>query len=80
MIGKEVLMLNTNNYLGLATHPDLVKVAHETLDKYGFGAGSVPTISGTFDLTKKFQEHFAKFKGVEASLLCQTGFAVNVYD
>ncbi len=75
--GKKVLMLNTNNYLGLANHPDLIKVAHETLDQYGVGAGAVPTIAGTFDLTKKFQNHFAKFKGVEASLLCQTGFAVN---
>lgn len=75
--GKEVLMLNTNNYLGLANHPELVRTAHETLDKYGMGAGAVPTIAGTFDLTKKFQDHFAKFKGVEASLLAQTGFAVN---
>ncbi|WP_371804500.1 aminotransferase class I/II-fold pyridoxal phosphate-dependent enzyme [Candidatus Lokiarchaeum ossiferum] len=75
--GKKVLMLNTNNYLGLATHPKVVQAARDALDKYGLGAGAVPTIAGTFDLTKKFQEHFAKFKGVEASLLCQTGFAVN---
>ncbi len=75
--GKEVLMLNTNNYLGLAVHPKIVQAARDALDKYGMGAGAVPTIAGTFDLTKKFQDHFAKFKGVEASLLAQTGFAVN---
>ena len=75
--GKKVLMLNTNNYLGLATHPKIIQAARDALDKYGMGAGAVPTIAGTFDLTKQFQEHFAKFKGVEASLLCQTGFAVN---
>ncbi|QEE16934.2 aminotransferase class I/II-fold pyridoxal phosphate-dependent enzyme [Promethearchaeum syntrophicum] len=75
--GKEVLMLNTNNYLGLASHPKIIQAARDALDKYGIGAGAVPTIAGTFDLTKQFQEHFAKFKGVEASLLCQTGFAVN---
>jgi glycine C-acetyltransferase len=75
--GKDVLMLNTNNYLGLATHPKIIQAARDALDKYGIGAGAVPTIAGTFDLTKTFQEHFAKFKGVEASLLCQTGFAVN---
>ena len=75
--GKDVLMLNTNNYLGLATHPKIVQAARDALDKYGIGAGAVPTIAGTFDITKKFQDHFAKFKGVEASLLAQTGFAVN---
>ncbi|MHA1728099.1 MAG: aminotransferase class I/II-fold pyridoxal phosphate-dependent enzyme [Promethearchaeota archaeon] len=75
--GKEVLMLNTNNYLGLAAHPKVVKAAISAIEKYGVGAGAVPVIAGTFDLTRKFQHKFAEFKGVEASLLCQTGFAVN---
>ncbi|MFW9881397.1 MAG: aminotransferase class I/II-fold pyridoxal phosphate-dependent enzyme, partial [Candidatus Thorarchaeota archaeon] len=75
--GKEVLMLNTNNYLGLATHPKIIQATIDATKKYGAGAGAVPVISGSFDLTKEFQEKFAKFKEVEASLLCQTGFAVN---
>ncbi len=75
--GKEVLMLNTNNYLGLATHPKIMQAAIDAIKKYGVGAGAVPVIAGSFDLTKKFQDKFAKFKEVEASLLCQTGFAVN---
>ena len=75
--GKEVLMLNTNNYLGLATHPRLVQAAKDALDKYGAGAGAVPVIAGTLDLTREFEEKMARFKGVEASLFCQTGFAVN---
>jgi len=75
--GKKVLMLNTNNYLGLATHPKVVKAAIEATKKYGAGAGAVPVIAGSFHLTKKFQEKLAKFKKVEATLLCQTGFAVN---
>ncbi|MEX2720557.1 MAG: aminotransferase class I/II-fold pyridoxal phosphate-dependent enzyme [Candidatus Wukongarchaeota archaeon] len=74
---KEVLMLNTNNYLGLATHPKVVQATINAIKKYGAGAGAVPVIAGSFDLTKEFQEKFAKFKEVEASLLCQTGFAVN---
>ena len=61
----------------MASHPYIMKAAKDAIDKYGYGAGAVPVIAGTFDLTKKFQDHFAKFKGVEASLLCQTGFAVN---
>jgi glycine C-acetyltransferase len=75
--GKNVLMLNTNNYLGLATHPKIIQASIEATKKYGAGAGAVPVIAGSFDLTKKFQKKFAEFKEVEASLLCQTGFAVN---
>lgn len=75
--GKKVLMLNTNNYLGLATHPKVVQASVDATKKYGAGAGAVPVIAGSFDLTKEFQRKFAKFKEVEASLLCQTGFAVN---
>ena len=75
--GKDVLMLNTNNYLGLATHPKIIEATIEATKKYGAGAGAVPVIAGTFDLTREFQEKFAKFKEVEASILCQTGFAVN---
>ena len=75
--GKQVLMLNTNNYLGLATHPKVVQASIDAINKYGAGAGAVPVIAGTFDLTREFQEKFAKFKEVEASILCQTGYAVN---
>jgi len=75
--GRDVLMLNTNNYLGLATHPKIVQASINATKKYGAGAGAVPVIAGTFDLTREFQEKFAKFKEVESSLLCQTGFAVN---
>ena len=75
--GKKVLMLNTNNYLGLATHPKIIQAAIDATKKYGAGAGAVPVIAGSFDLTKEFQIKFAKFKEVEASILCQTGFAVN---
>ncbi|MBY8992202.1 MAG: aminotransferase class I/II-fold pyridoxal phosphate-dependent enzyme [Candidatus Lokiarchaeota archaeon] len=75
--GKKVLMLNTNNYLGLATHPKIIQAAIEATKKYGAGAGAVPVIAGSFDLTREFQDKFAKFKEVEASILCQTGFAVN---
>jgi glycine C-acetyltransferase len=73
----EVLMMNTNNYLGLSTHPEIIDAAVQATSKYGAGAGAVPVIAGSFDLTQKFQETFAKFKEVEAALLCQTGFAVN---
>ena len=75
--GKEVLMLNTNNYLGLSTHPKIIQAAIDATQKYGAGAGAVPVIAGSFDLTKQFEKKFAEFKEVEASILCQTGYAVN---
>ncbi|MBD3194955.1 MAG: aminotransferase class I/II-fold pyridoxal phosphate-dependent enzyme [Candidatus Lokiarchaeota archaeon] len=75
--GKDVLMLNTNNYLGLATHPKIKKAMKKAVEKYGAGAGAVPVIAGTFDLTSEFERKMAEFKEVEASVLCQTGFAVN---
>jgi len=75
--GKQVVMFCTNNYLGLATHPKLIKAASEAAVKWGAGSGAVPAIAGTMSLHREFERRLAEFKGVEAALLCQTGFAVN---
>jgi len=75
--GKNVLMMCTNNYLGLATHPKMIEAMCTATKKWGVGAGAVPVLSGKNSLQYEFEKKFAKFKGVEASLLCQTGFAVN---
>lgn len=75
--GRKVLMLCSNNYLGLATHPKLKKAAIQAVEKYGAGSGSVPVIAGTMELHKEFERRLAEFKHVEAALYFQTGFAVN---
>ncbi|PIO06493.1 8-amino-7-oxononanoate synthase [Candidatus Micrarchaeota archaeon CG08_land_8_20_14_0_20_59_11] len=75
--GKKVILLNSNNYLNLATHPKVVAAAVAATQKWGAGAGAVPVISGTNRLERDFEEKLAKFKGVESALVCQTGFAVN---
>ncbi len=75
--GKKVLMLCSNNYLSLSNHPRLKKAAIEAIETYGAGSGSVRPIAGTMDLHKELESRLAKFKGVEASLVYQTGFAVN---
>lgn len=75
--GKNVLMLCSNNYLGLSTHPKLKQAAIEATQRFGAGSGSVPAIAGTMVLHREFEERLAKFKHVEAALCCQTGFAVN---
>ncbi len=75
--GKKVLMLGTNNYLGLSNHPALKEAAIEAVKKYGAGSGSVRTISGTMDLHIKLEETIARFKHTAAANYFQTGFAAN---
>ena len=75
--GKKVLMLCSNNYLSLSNHPRLKEAAIEAIKTHGAGSGSVRPIAGTMDLHMELESRMAKFKGVEASLVYQTGFAAN---
>ncbi len=75
--GKEVINLASNNYLGLTTHPKLIEAAIAATRKYGAGSGAVRTISGTMDLHMKLERRIAKFKGVEACVVFQSGFTAN---
>ena len=63
--GKRVLNFCSNNYLGLANHPELVKAAQEAMEKYGVGPAAVRTIAGTMDLHLELEQRLAAFKGVE---------------
>ncbi|HCD19920.1 glycine C-acetyltransferase [Macrococcoides caseolyticum] len=76
--GKELINLSSNNYLGLATHERLKKVAKEALDSHGVGAGAVRTINGTLDLHVQLEEKLAEFKGTEAAIAYQSGFNCNM--
>lgn len=75
--GKNVVMLCSNNYLGLANHRKLKKAAIEAVRKYGAGSGSVRPIAGTMDLHVRLEELIAKFKRSEAALYYNTGFTAN---
>jgi glycine C-acetyltransferase len=75
--GKKVLMFCSNNYLGLSNHPRLKAAAMEAIETHGAGSGSVRPIAGTMDLHMELERRLAKFKGAEASLVYQTGFAAN---
>ena len=75
--GKKVLMLCSNNYLGLSNHPKLKAAAIEAVKTHGVGSGSVRTIAGNMDLHVELEARLAKFKEAEASLVFQTGFAAN---
>ncbi len=75
--GRKVLMFCSNNYLGLSNHPKLKAAAVEAINSHGVGSGSVRPIAGTMDLHMELEERLARFKGAEASLVYQTGFAAN---
>jgi glycine C-acetyltransferase len=75
--GKEVINLSSNNYLGLTTHKSLRRAAIAAIRTHGVGAGAVRTIAGTMDLHMALEEQIAKFKGVEACVVFQSGFTAN---
>lgn len=75
--GREVVVLCSNNYLGLATHPKLREAAIEAIKTHGVGSGAVRPISGTMDLHMELERRLAKFKNAEASLTYPTGFMAN---
>jgi glycine C-acetyltransferase len=75
--GRKVINLASNNYLGLTTHPKLREAALEATRKYGVGSGAVRTIAGTMKLHMQLEERIARFKGVEACVVFQSGFTAN---
>jgi glycine C-acetyltransferase len=76
--GKRALNFCSNNYLGLANHPRLLKAAHEAMQAYGVGPAAVRTIAGTMDLHVRLEERMAAFKGVTAAITFQSGFSANL--
>ncbi len=76
--GKQVLNFCSNNYLGLANHPYLVKRAKEALDQYGVGPAAVRTIAGTMSIHRELERRVASFKHSEAALSFQSGFNANL--
>ncbi len=74
---KEYLNMCSNNYLGFANDKITVDAFKESADLYGVGPGAVRTISGTFDVHRKFEAALAEFKKVEAVIVVQSGFQAN---
>src|SRR2546425_3203772 len=76
--GKNVIVLCSNNYLGLANHPKLKQAAIAATRKYGAGSGSVRVIAGTMDLHVKLEKELAAYRGTESSITFQSGYATNL--
>jgi glycine C-acetyltransferase len=76
--GKKVLNFCSNNYLGLANHPDIVAAAKKATDEMGVGPAAVRSIAGTMTLHVELEKRLAAFKGVEAAITFQSGFTANL--
>ncbi|HKX84547.1 MAG TPA: glycine C-acetyltransferase [Pyrinomonadaceae bacterium] len=75
--GREVLNMCANNYLGLSDHPEIVKAAHEGLDRWGYGLSSVRFICGTQEVHKELERKISEFLGTEDTILYTSCFDAN---
>jgi glycine C-acetyltransferase/8-amino-7-oxononanoate synthase len=76
--GRPVLMLCSNNYLGLADHPCVREAAAEAAMRWGVGAGASRLVSGNMTAHRRLEERLAAFKGTESCLLFGSGYLANL--
>ena len=76
--GRSVLSLCSNNYLGLADHPEVIEASVAAAREYGVGAGASRLISGSMHIHHELEERLAKFKRAEACLLFTSGYQANL--
>ncbi|UVT20727.1 MAG: 8-amino-7-oxononanoate synthase [Nitrospira sp.] len=76
--GREIILLSSNDYLGLSTHPEVIRAAIEATEQYGTGSGASRLISGTLPPHARLEAALATFKGTEAALLFGAGYLANL--
>jgi len=76
--GRPVILMASNNYLGLATHPALKRAAIQATERFGVGAGAARLVSGTLPPHEELETTLAKFKGTEAALAFGSGYLANL--
>ncbi|MDD2230930.1 MAG: glycine C-acetyltransferase [Candidatus Cloacimonetes bacterium] len=74
---KQLINMCSNNYLGLSSHPEVIKAAHEALDHRGYGLSSVRFICGTQDIHKELEARLSTFLGTEDTILFSSCFDAN---
>lgn len=75
--GEDVLNFCANNYLGLSSHPEVVRASKQALDSHGFGMSSVRFICGTQDIHKELEQKLSDFLGMEDTILYAAAFDAN---
>jgi 8-amino-7-oxononanoate synthase len=76
--GKKMIMLGSNNYLGLTSHPKVKEAAIEAIKKYGSGCAGSRFLNGTLDIHVKLEDKLAKFFRKDAALTFSTGYQTNL--
>jgi len=76
--GRPVILMASNNYLGLATHPALKRAAIQATERFGVGAGAARLVSGTLPPHEELETALSKFKGTEAALTFGSGYLANL--
>lgn len=77
MDGGEKLLLCSNNYLGLADHPELKAASIRAIERFGVGSGASRLVSGTMELHEALEERIAVFKGTARALVFNSGYSAN---
>jgi len=75
--GRDMIMVGSNNYLGLTTHPKVKQAALAALQEYGTSCSGSRFLNGTLDLHEKLENSLAKFMGKEAAQVFSTGYQTN---
>ncbi len=73
-----VIMLGSNSYLNLSTHPQVMEGARQALEKFGYGMGAVSNYAGITDIHKELEKRIAKFYGAEDSIVFPSGYGANI--
>lgn len=76
--GRDVLLFASNDYLGLASHPEVVAAAVHATETYGAGAGAARLVSGSLPPHRELEEALARFKSTESALAFGSGYLANV--
>lgn len=76
--GRQVLLLSSNDYLGLSTHTEVIQAAVQATERYGVGSGASRLVSGTLPPHVHLELALATFKGTEAALLFGSGYLANI--
>lgn len=76
--GKKVIMLTSNNYLALSTHPEIIKAMKDALDVYGTGTCGARLHNGTTLLHKKLEERVAEYMRTEDAVVVSAGYMANL--
>ncbi len=76
--GKKMIMVGSNNYLGLVTHPEVLEAMVQAIRKYGSACTGSPFLNGTLDIRVELEEKLADFVHMEESLVYSTGFLANL--